>query len=805
MRSLLTLTLIVCSVTMQAQTASISGKVTDKPGNTVAGAGVVLRNAQSQVIKITSADSTGRYEIPALKAGKYSLLFSMIGYDSLSTGMINIADATTYDVVLNPASKQLDGVTVTSKKLFVETKTDRLIINPDALISTAGSNVLEVLDKSPGIMVDENGGISLKGRSVVVFIDDKPTYMSGSQLAEFLKGQSAGTIDKIEIMSNPPAKYDAAGGGVINIRTKKTKVKGFNGNASLSYTQGVYPRSNNSINLNYRNNKFNLFGTLSHVLHNNFNDLTIDRDYTTAAGAPDYSFEQETFIRNTSKSLNLKLGADYYMNKSTTLGIVFNSNKRNFNGRTTNTSYVTDAVTGIDSIITADNRDKGSWSNNSINLNLRHDLGKPGHTLGMDADYLVYTYGNDQFFRNNSYYANGTAKHAHDLQGNLPAEIRILSVKGDYSYPLAEGFTADAGFKTSYTRTDNLASYYAGSGGVFGADYTRSNHFLYNESIAGAYLNASKEIGKLSIQAGLRIEHTTSEGQQLGNPQKADSSFSRNYTSLFPTIYLSYKPGDDGVHKINLSYGRRIDRPVYQDLNPFISPLDQFTNYVGNPLLRPVYNNGAELQHVYKGKITTSLSHYYIDDIIQESIEVYGNNYYSKPANVGQANISTFSVNGLLQPVKSWSINLYTDVQRRHYRGMLYTGLLDTAAWYGSVNITNQVTLKKGWSFEVSGYARTNLLAGQIVSGHLWTMNAGVQKKVLQNKGTIRLNVRDIFYTRLNWGYIKNLQHAKGYYHNQNDTRMVALSFNYSFGKVIQSKAKRAAGGATEEQNRVRS
>ncbi len=639
-----------------------------------------------------------------------------------------------------------------------------------------------------------------------MFLDDKPSYMSGSQLIEFLKSQSATTIDKIEIMSNPPAKYDAAGGGVINIKTKKSKVKGFNGTATASYLQGVYARTNNVVSLNYRNNSLNLFGNFSQVLNNNFNDLFIDRDYFKPSGAADYTFEQRSFIRTTSNSLNGRLGADFYLNNKTTLGAIISANSRNFYGRTTNTSYIVDEGATIDSIITADNKDKGRFTNTNANLNLRHDFRTKGANLAVDLDYLVYEYDNNQQFENKSFFNNGSSKYQNFLKGQLPANIKIASFKADLNQPLHAGVIMDAGIKSSYTKTNNLASYFIGTA-PFGLepDYDRSNHFLYEESIYAGYINLSREYKRFTLQAGLRVEHTKSKGHQLGNLMKADSSFDRKYTNMFPTVYLSYKLDTVNKHTLVLSYGKRIDRPPYQDLNPFISPLDQFTNYVGNPLLQPSFTQTIELQHIYKGRITTSLSHHRIKDIVQEAIEVYGNNYYSKPANVGTADISVLSINGNQPITRYWTLNVYTDFQRRQYTGQLYSGKLDTTAFSATVNITNQFQLAGGWGIEVSGNWRSNILVGQIVSGRFWALNAGVQKKVLNNKGTIRLNLRDIFYTRLNWGYINNLKDAKGYYHNQYETRIASISFSYQFGKTFQSRKTRAAGGAQEEQNRVRS
>jgi hypothetical protein len=801
----LTFLCVLLQLSALAQTGKITGSVKEKNGTTLKGANIKLLRENGSIAKYSVSDASGNFEADALKQGTYKMVFHMVGYDSLVSSLIHVAATpVTYDAVLTASSNELTSVAVTSRRSFVETKIDRTVIHPDAIISNAGANALEILDRSPGVLVDESGSISLKGKSVVVFIDDKPTYMTGTQLTEYLKSQSGSTIDRIELMSNPPAKYDAAGGAVINIKTKKSKIKGFNGNVNLSYTQGVYPRTNNSLNLNYRNNQWNVFGTFSQVLQNSFNDLDINRDYFTNAGSADYFFRQNSFIRNTSKAINTRVGADYYLSDHSTIGIVLTGNDRKFNGRTINTSYIIDEPYVIDSIIHADNNDKGKWNNRSANLNYRQDLKKNGANFSADVDYLVYTYDNDQYFKNKSFFSNGNAKHAFDLTGDLPAQIKIASFKADLTYPVIKNFNVDLGAKQSVIKTDNTALYNNIYNGVVSPDYDKTNRFLYDENISAGYISLSRDWKKVSLQTGLRGEFTESKGHQLGNAQKPDSSFRRTYFNLFPTVYLSFKLDSLDAHKLNLSYGKRIDRPVYQDLNPFISPLDQFTNYVGNPLLRPTFTDEVQLSYVYKNKLTATLAHYVVNDITQESIEIYGNNYFSRPANVGKADITALSLTFSQPLTKYWSLNAYTDAQRRHYKGMLYSGMLDTAALFHSFNITNQFTLGKGWSAELSGNYRSNILVGQIVSGEFWQMNAGVQKKLMKNKATIRLSVRDIFYTRLNWGYINNLRNATASYYNRLDSRVAAISFAYNFGKALQSRAKKAAGGAGQEEGRIR-
>lgn len=220
--------------------------------------------------------------------------------------------------------------------------------------------------------------------------------------------------------------------------------------------------------------------------------------------------------------------------------------------------------------------------------------------LTADLDYLRYDNTLSQGFDNSSYLPNGMLINHDLLTGALPSAIDIYAAKTDYTHPLKSGLKLAGGLKTSYTQTDNIANYFYTVNQNTTPDYDKTNHFIYKENINAAYINASRDFKRLSVQLGLRFENTVSKGHQLGNVQKPDSVFKRNYNGLFPTVYLQYKLDTAGNQQISLNYGRRIDRPYYEDLNPFLAPLDKFTYYTGNPFLRPAYTQNIELSHTYK-------------------------------------------------------------------------------------------------------------------------------------------------------------------------------------------------------------
>jgi hypothetical protein len=803
---------LCCFTAVQAQFKGIiKGAVQNSSRQPLPDASVLLlRLPDSAAVqkKLTAADGSFVYE--QLPAGRYCLQVNSIGYKNfLGTQLVLDQQHPVLvlpPVVLDTLQNELKQVTVNARKPLIERKIDRTVMNVDALISSAGTNALEVLEKAPGVLIDDKDNISLNGKSsVLIYIDDKPTYLSGTDLAGYLKSLPAGSIDKIEIMTNPPAKYDAAGNaGIINIRTKKSTIKGFNGSVNASYGQGIYAKSNNSMNLNYRNNQVNLFALAAYNNNKGFNDLDIQRLIRNNDGSLQTIFAQHSFIRRWSSSYNLKLGMDYYVSAKSTLGIVLKGTSTPSYEKTLNTSRLSNSQHQLDSLITADNYSDNHFKNGSINLNYRHQYDSSGRELTADLDYIYYRFGSNQLYKNASYLPDNSLLGKDQLQGDLPAKIHIYSFKLDYAHPLPKNAKIEAGIKASYTRTNNLAMYNRTMNGTTFPDYDFSNHFTYNENIDAAYLNFNKSIRRFSFQAGLRLETTISKGRQLGNAEKKDSSFTRNYTQLFPTVFVQYKLDSAGKQQLTLSYGRRIDRPYYQDLNPFVSPLDKFTYYVGNPFLRPQLSDNIELSHVFKGMVTTTVFYNRIHNEINETIELIGATYYSRPGNISTRTETGFTINADLQPLKWWSVTPFIMYAWYNTQSPLYTEYISNKGGFWNLSAINQLKAGKGWSVELNASYRSTIPLAQFMLGKIWTMGAGVQKKIWNGKGALKLNVRDIFRTRINNGLIGNLKNGSGSWRNAGDSRVVSFSFSYNFGKITGARKKHDTGGAEAEQNRVK-
>ncbi|MDB5144918.1 MAG: TonB-dependent receptor [Mucilaginibacter sp.] len=793
----------------QTTDGKISGSVLDDTQKPLDGATLILLVAKdSSVIGTQLANPDGSFAFQNLKDNTYLIKATYIGYKNYRSGSVVISQQKPVNllaITLSSTGKTLNGVAVTAQKSYVQQKIDRTVVNVNALISNTGANALEVLEKTPGVQVDADGNITFKGKGgVLVMIDDKPTYLSAANLATYLRSLPASSLDQIELMDNPPAKYDAAGNaGVINIKTKKNTIRGFNAVVSADYAQGHYGRNNESINLNYRVNKVNLFANLAYNEQRTFRRLEIDRDYLDANGNTTSSLKDISYFRPTSNNTNIKAGMDYYISPKTTWGVVFTGTISPDHDSSPVFSLLYGKNGGLDSTINTLNTSKNNFNSKGINLNYTHKFDSTGRQLTFDLDYIRDVSGSNQLFVNNTFLPDGTLTNSQTLNDNLPATINIYSAKADYSHPFKGKAKLEAGVKSSYVNTDNAANYFNVINNQSTIDYNNTNRFLYKENINAAYINFNKNFGRFSLQTGLRLENTNGNGHQLGNAEKADSSFINHYTDLFPTAYASYNLDTAGHNVLVLSYGRRIGRPNYGSLNPFTFFVDEFTQFSGNPFLKPQFTDNYKLAYSFRSLFTIAIAYNYTTNVQGETIHRSGDIFISTQGNIGQQKTLDLSVNGNFQPAKWWSVNLYAEVYNNTYQGAFYTGYLNQSQITFAANGSNQFTLSKSWSAELSGFYDSGGTYGQFVTLPKGMLNAAIQKKILNNKGSIKLNMRDIFHTFSPSGTITNIADATATFHNFLDTRVATLAFTYSFGKSTNVPQKRETGGADSEQGRA--
>lgn len=818
MRKLFTLLLVSLTAfsfktIAQAKIGKISGTVIDGSQKTIESATITLmRTKDSSVAKIAAADKAGKYEFENIPEGIYFVSISAVGHQGGYSDVIEITSASPNVVVktieLVPLAKSVGGVVVTAKKPPIEVKAGKTVVNVEASPTNAGLNVMEILEKSPGVSVDDDGNISIKGKSgVLVLIDGKPTYLTGTQLASLLKSIQAGNLNQIEIMTTPPAKYDAAGNaGIINIITKKGTIKGMNGSIDLNYAQGLYPKYNGGANFNYRNNKINLFGSYNGGVWEGWGILKINRKFLKDGDLTGTS-DQATERHNKGRWNNAKLGLDYTFSKKDIAGIVLTGNINPWNNWQQSTSNLRDVNGNINSIFLSDAYNGSSSKNMNTNFNYKHSFDSTGKELTADLDYGYYENKGRNLLSTDVYNAENLKQgNTVLLQGEFPSVIRIYSGKADYVHPFSKNLKLETGLKSAFVNTDNDVFYVRDTSTGWYTDKQRTNHFIYKENVNAVYATLSATVKKWELNAGLRVENTIAEGTQLQN----DSSFKRNYTNLFPTAGAVYNMNDK--NQFSAAYSRRIRRPDYDDLNPFVFFLDSLTYGQGNPYLQPEFSNRGELSHTYKHFLTTTVSYTQTDNIITQLLKQNTDKKttFQTTENFARRQQWGFSVSANQRLAKWWNINVYSGVFNNHYKGLYNDGVKNTPVSINvamfTANVSNSFSFAKIYTAEVSGWYNSNPSDGLIIGRSMGAVNAALAMQVLKKQGTIKVGVRDIFRTSNFSGYSKYADVDLTVKNDRRrDSRQVSISFSYKFGKQNIAPARRRTGGAGDEQDRVKS
>ena len=727
---------------------------------------------------------------------KFLLAAAIVTYaGSMMAQEKNLSDSTSQDSI---KTSVLLSVTVTGKKPFVQLFPDKTVINVDAAVTNTGATLLEVLEKSPGVTVDRNGNISLKGRQgVLIMIDGKQTQMTGNDLNNLLSGMTASQVDQIEIMDNPSSKYDASGNaGIINIKTKKNRQKGFNGSVALALGQGKFSRTVNSVNLNRYSGKVNVFLNGNVNINRNFMRMYALRKYYAEDNATLLAIlDQPSYLVGRAPSQNVKTGLDYFVSKKTTLGTVLNFT--NFSRRTTgaNDAVWMDAEGNKDSSIITINDHKDYLRSYAANINGRHVF-NPSREVTADFDYLGYRIKNNLFFNNR---LNGSSGYDEDITGYIPSTINIFTGKADYTESFGKGLKLEAGWKSSHVETNNLAEYFLRTGTTTVPDFGKTNHFLYEENIHAAYATIEKKTENLTIQGGVRYENTNYDANQLGNELRKDSSFSRKYGGVFPNAVVSIQL--DSSNTLNFTAGRRIDRPRFQSLNPFVFVINKYTYQSGNPYFVPQYTWNTEISHTYKNMFVTSLSFSYTKDYFSQifyqdstGIITYTEGNLDNMKNVG------LSLSAQLSPLSWWSFSFEGVVNHKMIKGFVWNER-KASLTQANFNLNNQFSFSNGWSAEVAAFYVLREQELQEVTYPTGQLTFGISKQVLKNKGTIKLTARDVLYSQKMEGFT-NFRQSTEYFIIKRDTRAASISFTYRFGKQYNSE-RRNTGGADDEMRRV--
>jgi iron complex outermembrane receptor protein len=808
MRIILTaLTVFIASTAFAQNTASIKGSATDVAGHSITAATVSLLAAKdSSLVKSAVSSNAGVYEMEGLKAGKYLVKISSVNHNPWYSVSFDLADGAGYTVAkatLTTADKKLKDVVVTSKKPMIEVRADRTIFNVENSINATGSTAMELLQKSPGVVVDKDENISMKGKNGVrIYIDGKLSPMSTGDLAAYLRSIQSNDIEAIEMIENPGAKYDASGNaGIINIRLKKNKKYGLNGNANAGYAQGIFAKYNTGVSLNYRNKNINLFSNVSGYKNTTENFQNFNRYQN------DSIYDAKTINITNSDGVNVKAGADYFVNSKSTVGVMFNGN---YSAQEWRSTGVTDIAAQSNKErfqnLYATNLIKSNRSNTNFNVNYRY-ADTSGRELNIDADRGVYR-GRGNSYQPNYYFdaVTGVTLRANIYANNTPTNIDIYTAKADYEQNFYKGKLGFGG-KFSNVKTNNTFDFFNVINNVQKQDRERSNQFTYTENVNAAYVNYNRAFKKFSFQLGVRAEQTNSKGvlnaKSKETMQDTTETVKRDYLDFFPSASVSFTGNPN--HQFNLSFSRRIDRPRYQDLNPFENKLDELTYQKGNAFLRPQYTNSFTASHTYKGFLTTALSYSHINDFFTMINDTARKSaVFITQKNLASQDIYSINISSPLKFNNWWTGYANVNLNHSRYKADFEDGKqirlnVTTVNFFSQQNFA----IGKGYSAEVSGWFNTpGVWGGTFKTSFMWSTDAGIQKTVLQNKGTIKLSVTDIFHTAT-WTGKSDFAGTKFVANGGWESQQVRLNFSYRFGNN-QVKAARARKTSIEsESNRL--
>lgn len=777
---------------------NITGKVVDEDANPLPLVNIALFQADdSTFLKGNITEEDGSFEINLSQNGTYFLTLSYVGYQEKSMPFSQSTDFG--NIRLELQAETLEDVVITSQRPMIQREQDKLIVNVEGSILSTGNSTLEILQKSPGVMIDQDDNLSMNGRSGVrVYIDNKDTRLQGDQLASLLQSMPAGSIERIELITNPSVKYEAEGNaGIINIVTKRGKFFGTNGSISLSPGYGRYFRWENSIQFNHRTEKWNFFGQYAFAKRNQYMEIVIDRIFLEN-GQPTSIFDLQNDFRLPIENHTPRFGIDFTPSERTTMGVLI-SGLANLTG--------SDAFSDIDEFSpevqlvsqqTTDTYTETEWFQFTTNYNIRHTFNNKS-LVDFDFDFARYKNNSDQHFLSQFLDEKDAVLLENTLAGTVDGGLRLIGLTLDYELPFENGTKLEAGWKNTWVKTDNDLQYTDEVNGVITPNDRLSNHFIYDEAIYAAYLNYNITKDKWNANVGLRGEKTFIEGDQLTTQTTIDN----DYFNIFPSVSFNYTLSTD--HLVGLSVGRRIDRPGYNDLNPFRFFINTNTFRIGNPFLTPQFTWTSELNYTFKQRYYFALSYGYTIDNLNRAILQEGDEQavVVKPINIENLKSYSFVASIPIQFTKWWSSQWNFNVSLNDFNSDIEGFQFDRLNPIYVINTSHSISLGKGYRMQL-GWFYLPPHYGTITSIRaISNVSFGLQKNILDGKGNIRFNFNDIFYESYPRGQtvFGNIDDT---FLSFRDSRFATLSFTINFGKQSVKPQRRRRSGVQEELNRAR-
>lgn len=790
---------------------NITGKVIDKlSSQPIPYAAVTLGMLPDTTIKKSvQTDDKGNYKFDQVAEGRYVVSAYMVGYGRTHSRPLACRQNVVKVETLAMENTVIQEVTVNGRRPEIELKADRTVLNVENSTTASADNAYEVLRKAPGVNIDKDDNISLKGKTgITVTINDKPTYLSGQELASYLKSLNGTEIEKVELITTPPARYEAAGNtGIINIKLKRNSAIGVNGSANVGTVFTGKLSEFAGLSLNMRKGKLNTFGSING--RNSYYKNSLDSDRYLKGDTS--LMLQRSKTHGHVQSFSYRAGADYELNRRHTFGVMARGSIAEYSSSlNANTSLLLkDGLLGKS--LSSATESENNNHNISLNANYKMTIDTNGRSLNVDIDYVRYRNNGTDF--NDTYYFDPTGTPIGNpllLRSRTPSDIAIKSFRIDYVHPFSKETTLEAGIKGSMVKSDNNLQYERSFDArkSYTDDRERSNHFKFDEDIAAAYTSIAFDRNGWSLKGGLRAEHTWNKGHQV----TIDSTNKRSYIDLFPSLFIQRSISKK--NSLGISYTRRIDRPSYSKLNPFVWRIDEYSYMSGNPMLKPQYSDNIEINHSWNNRIFSSIGYSYTSNVqtrVAEEVNIV------KPAsgsssssairaiklaeqNLKALNSLTLNISANFNPVK-WlrTNNNLTATYKEYSRENNQSG--NSSLMYQFYS-SNSIILPKLCIFEVMGWYRSATVYGMMDMDAQYIVNLGIQKKFLNEQLSLRVGFDDVFHTIDNksWARYDNMNI---YYVNKWDSQKVNISLTYRFGSKDVKQARQRTTSLEEEQKRT--
>lgn len=789
--------LFFCAVTVSAQTR-IQGFVFNTSQQVIPKANITIHTIDSIGIYKMYTDDDGFFK-HTLPTGTYQLEVYHLGYERYTHRFdLKSGEQIALDTIfLVDALQTLGEVTVQGTRRLIEQKSDRTVINVESSILASGMTALELLQRAPSVRVDEDGNIQMRGKSDIgILLNGKLSYLSSKELANILKGTSSESIKSIELITNPSAKFDAKGvGGLINIVMKQPAPTPLSGSVQAFGGGGRKARYGGGANLGGQVGQWRWQGSFEHAYRGEEEYRNFDRFYGDGDAADAHKSLQYSKTDEPLTTQQGRVGLEYTPNEQMSVGVLWTGSfgtYQNFS-QGYNDIYRMDDERLTHTL--TDNTNDSRWQAHNVGFSYIQKI-RDKHQLSADWDILYSSYKADQVLLSTILPLGQYDPYLAARQNATPSTTHLQVAKADYLHQINGALSAEIGWKSSWMKSDNNSLSDTLDHNIWVHDSQNSNHFVYKEQIHAAYLNFNLNLDRWGFIAGLRTERTKADGDLRTD----GTTFSKHYIQLFPSVSLRYQPHAN--HQFQFSYSRRINRPDYENLNPFRYYVDAYVYWEGNPLLQPELANAYELNYTLHRNLLFSV---YYTDVHDAMTSVLTQLPEENTTIRSIHNIKGFQNYGInvhysFSPFAFWSTQWNVNTFENRYFGTFRNERIYNRLWSYTAQTTHTYRIPKKWSVEWTGSYESPQSDGVFRQKASGFVSVGLMKKMYDDKLNLKFAIDDLFRTRR----YHTTSTVGNVYMDQRinlDSRLWRISLTYSFGRSSDSHSK---AKSNQEQQRVR-